>query len=690
MDNGVRFVAEGIVLAALLVAVFEAVTFLQQQSARWATVGAAALAVAGPPVLLRLAGSLGLPVPGLVWLTALLGQSWWLGRRCLVLAGLGAAAAAAPGPPGSGWAWPLGLLAAAVGLGSPQLARRPGRQTAAFLGVALAWGVARAAGGPLAVSLVTAVGVGGFVLTHRQRTARLAAAEAAATHDALTGALTRYGWAAWRARQPAEATGTVVACDLDDFKAVNDTYGHDVGDRILQAVVERWRSVLRVDDAIVRPGGDEFTIWVPGLAAGEAPALTHRLQAAVSAQPVDTRVGPLPVLVSCGWATGPLEAATATAADQALLVAKRQGKHAVAGPDALPGEPLPVPTGLGWLTDAARLLWAQASDAWALVDPAGRLLTANAAFQTWVGRPWPALLGWRATWPEAARPVPVTVGDQVVARWVHFPVGRDPTREAPAGSPAPPPFRPDQPDWRLTAVFQPLVQLPGRIVGWEALIRPQWHAQPIDPESFFHAAGAAGTTAAADLACLDAIVRALAGRPGPPGCRLHVNVTVELLDQPALLQPRLAALRAAWPNGPVVLEISEHVPRDAPLVSQAALAARYPGIRWAQDDFGHGQSDPLRLLEWDPDWVKLDRLLVQAALASADGRAWLGALVAWSRRRGRPTWCAEGVETAGMAQALAAIGVPEAQGYLWGRPGPRLDAPCRPVGDDGQSEAVQP
>ncbi len=101
--------------------------------------------------------------------------------------------------------------------------------------------------------------------------------------DALTGLLRREGFlATLEARlHEAQAEGTcfaVLALDLDRFKAVNDTLGHQYGDALLRGVGRRIRSCIRADDVAGRLGGDEFAVLMPDtLQEDAATALGERL-----------------------------------------------------------------------------------------------------------------------------------------------------------------------------------------------------------------------------------------------------------------------------------------------------------------------------------------------------------------------------------------------------------------------------
>ena len=128
-----------------------------------------------------------------------------------------------------------------------------------------------------------------------------------ALHDALTGLPNRtlfrdrLDQAITYARR-ARTSFAVLACDLDRFKAVNDSLGHPAGDALLRVVAERMRNVLRPYDTLARLGGDEFAIVLTYLdAAGDAGGIAERLIAAVS-QPIDLDGQSVEVGVSIGVA----------------------------------------------------------------------------------------------------------------------------------------------------------------------------------------------------------------------------------------------------------------------------------------------------------------------------------------------------------------------------------------------------
>ena len=134
---------------------------------------------------------------------------------------------------------------------------------------------------------------------------------------------------------------SVLMLDLDDFKLVNDTFGHLFGDRVLIWTAELIRSTLRASDIPARYGGDEFAIILPETNAAEARRAAERILEAFRDRAfVGEHRGPVPIGASIGAATFPADGRTGTeliaAADHALYRVKRDGGHdaALAGDTA--------------------------------------------------------------------------------------------------------------------------------------------------------------------------------------------------------------------------------------------------------------------------------------------------------------------------------------------------------------------
>ena len=132
--------------------------------------------------------------------------------------------------------------------------------------------------------------------------------------------------------QQARLTGgpvSLVLLDLDCFKRVNDTHGHERGDAVLRDVAYEVRKSLRSFELVYRIGGEEFLVLLPGVALPDAVEVAERVRQAVT----EARPGDLDVTISAGVAAGAGDQIRYEqlfrAADHALLDAKRAGRDRV-------------------------------------------------------------------------------------------------------------------------------------------------------------------------------------------------------------------------------------------------------------------------------------------------------------------------------------------------------------------------
>jgi len=204
----------------------------------------------------------------------------------------------------------------------------------AFMGVvyAVALAAVHASGGPgqWVVTMGTAA-VGGLVVGHLVGKLRQQAGT-----DVLTGLANRRNWEqtlerelsrAWRQHLPV----TVAVIDLDDFKALNDRAGHQAGDRILKEVSAEWGDVIRDEDVLARPGGDEFGLVFPNCGQAEAMQILDRIRKKTPALPFSAGLAV--------WDGTEHAGALMERADIALYRAKNRGGNdtAVAGSPRTPG-----------------------------------------------------------------------------------------------------------------------------------------------------------------------------------------------------------------------------------------------------------------------------------------------------------------------------------------------------------------
>jgi diguanylate cyclase (GGDEF)-like protein len=163
--------------------------------------------------------------------------------------------------------------------------------------------------------------------------------EELSTRDSLTGVFNRRHFGdmleqAFHHSQRYARPLSVAIIDVDCFKNINDSFGHQTGDQVLAEVARRFARSVRASDYIARIGGEEFVVLLPETRLEDAMSFSEKLRAAIAAAPVRVNDGDLPVTVSVGTASlAHTQFASSSdmiaAADQALYRAKRNGRNRV-------------------------------------------------------------------------------------------------------------------------------------------------------------------------------------------------------------------------------------------------------------------------------------------------------------------------------------------------------------------------
>lgn len=178
--------------------------------------------------------------------------------------------------------------------------------------------------------------------------------ERAARTDPLTGILNRRAFFELAEKAFGDAVRTrsyfsIILIDLDNFKLVNDTHGHLVGDQTLVLVAERLRRRLRARDSIARYGGEEFIILLQGVHPDQALDLANRLRQAVAGALIEARGVLVPVTLSLGVSSMTPDLMVenldmmVSQADRALYKAKNQGRNIALSFDQIADDPRKPP-----------------------------------------------------------------------------------------------------------------------------------------------------------------------------------------------------------------------------------------------------------------------------------------------------------------------------------------------------------
>lgn len=189
-----------------------------------------------------------------------------------------------------------------------------------------------------AVALANATVVAELHQTQDKLVAAMGTLQQLATHDALTGATNRGGFYEHAAGEISRTRRhgmnlSVILFDLDHFKDINDTWGHAVGDEVLQAVVKITNRHSQVTERVARIGGEEFALLLPEIDLPHAAEIARRLCTSLASTPLHTKRAVIAMTASFSVAS--LEARDATIddllarADTTLYEAKHAGRNRV-------------------------------------------------------------------------------------------------------------------------------------------------------------------------------------------------------------------------------------------------------------------------------------------------------------------------------------------------------------------------
>ena len=374
----------------------------------------------------------------------------------------------------------------------------------------------------------------------------------------------------------------VVFMDLDRFKQINDTLGHEAGDVLLQTVARRLTDTLRETDCVARLGGDEFVLVLNGIHGPEnAVSVLEKLRQVI-AQPVLIEGREVVVTPSMGVSMFPLDgtdhALLLRCADAALYASKAAGRN-------------------------------------------------------------------RYSFFE------LELAEQAQHR---LDIEQD-LRQAVA-------------DKAFHLEYQPICRLDDRsLIRLEALVRWDRQGRAIEPGSFIPIAEEAGLIQELGIWVLNEACTFAASleRPVP----VSINCSALQLDSDAFVDEVEAVLkRTGLAPGRLCIELTESfMLKGGPGQMRRLTRLRSLGVHLAVDDYGTGHSPLAHLQRYAFDSLKVDRRFINDLEENNNSRAIVSATVAMAHDLGLDV-VAEGVETAGQAIQLQAMGCDQAQGYLYHRP----------------------
>ena len=434
-------------------------------------------------------------------------------------------------------------------------------------------------------------------------------------HDVLTGLLNRHGLVEVidsLLGSAASATISVLLLDLDGFKVINDSLGHDAADEVLRIAARRLRGALG-GGILAHLGADQFAAVLGGITdPDDARAAADRVRRAL-ADPIDVYGIEVRLSASVGVAVG----VGPGVGDAAGIDRSEAGSDPSSG--AVPALP----------RDADRLL----RDAGLAVQHAKQR-----------GRDRVELFA--SGMDASAR------RRLVVEAELYGAIARD----------------------ELAVVYQPIVTIDGReLIGFEALVRWDHPTRGrLAPADFLDVADEVGLTSAIDSKVLSVVCAQMAAWDGEHGCTdltVSVNISPRSLARPDLADVVGREL-LRWSIAPsrLHLEITEgQLMEDMEATIVALARLKELGVQLALDDFGMGYSSLAHVARFGVHTLKIDRAFVEPLGRDPHGLAVIRAISMLASSFGLAT-IVEGIETDEQLRHVAGLGLGAAQGYLFGRP----------------------
>lgn len=180
---------------------------------------------------------------------------------------------------------------------------------------------------PLLIAPFAALWAGNMILALHRSNLRL---EHLLLHDPMTGLLNRAAFFDLFQTELSEAGGTVLMLDIDKFKSINDTFGHQVGDEVIKLVTSVIREQSMQYGRVARLGGEEFAIFLPETTIDSGTAQAEAIRRAIETRSFDAGSRSISCTISIGATyrskSEPIDAAL-NRADKALYLAKNNGRN---------------------------------------------------------------------------------------------------------------------------------------------------------------------------------------------------------------------------------------------------------------------------------------------------------------------------------------------------------------------------